>query len=97
MKNNKTWAFRIAEAEDRGNWFTRDDKVCSSDWVTCAIGEKYGTLIQGAGHFDKQRMVETIGGNQLINLGFSFTHAVEDDDVAQAREIYAKIREFGKP
>ena len=78
MSKRLSWAIRLERAEKRGRFFMVD-KDLANEWPTCAIGEKHG------GKFSTGRNMTE------VRLGNEFWHAVDRDDIAEAKRIYQEI------
>ena len=78
MAKRLSWAVRLARAKERG-LFTEDEWIWSSDWRTCAIGERY-------------QWREGDRSDEEEDLGIKFLQAVGRDDIPEAERIYALIQ-----
>lgn len=85
----KTWAERIAEAEQRGR-FTPEDHINSGPWSTCAVSEYRGQF--DAWHNDNGQAEPR--DPVLVNLGRQFPMAVGRNNIAEAKHIHAEIAAY---
>jgi hypothetical protein len=97
-----TWADRLADAVYTGA-FTEDDRIAARDWATCAVGEaprdvtgvrlipRYPLFPRYFDPADLQGSTPTDA--QLDDLGREFMHAVCDDQVGVAVDIYHDIQD----
>ena len=98
------WAGRIARAEKKGK-FNSDDKVDSSNWLTCTVGEKgWGWKIQLECNFKGLSIREcnfkglsishVAGTSEAHQLGHRFNYAVLKDRISEAKRIYEQIQKL---
>lgn len=89
MAKRKSWAARIEAAEKRGNFTELEKRLAASNWLTCAVGEKHGFPGRMNWQWDWPDGPE-IEPDELT-LGFKFGDAVQDDDIPEAKRLYAEI------
>ena len=82
----KTWAERNEAAKKRGH-YTKDDKDRVERWPTCAVGEHHG-------EYKRWRAGRSVtpASSVLRDLGSAFAGTVDDDDIAEAELVYARIQ-----
>lgn len=83
MTKRLSWAIRIERAEKRGK-FTEQEHNWSTEWMTCAVGEKH--------NFPRtDDYVEHVDDTE-IDLGVLFMRKVLDNNIPEAKRIYAEIQ-----
>ena len=88
------WAGRIARAEKKGK-FNSDDKVDSSNWLTCTVGEKgWGGKIQLECNFKGLSISHVAGTSEAHELGHRFNYAVLKDRISEAKRIHEQIQKL---
>jgi hypothetical protein len=101
----KTWDTVIDDAQERGA-FTREERVESATWSTCAVGEcvdsraeTYDAVARGDVRAIDAAFKRSIAfvndhlSDPIHNLGCRFCEAVYTDNFDLARRVLASIRE----
>jgi hypothetical protein len=85
MTKRKSWALRIAEAEARGKFTTKEHSWANRSWLTCAVGEKNNW------HSPRWNSNDNPYALPEWRLGIDFGYAVVANNIPEAKRIYEEI------
>lgn len=85
------WKDRIKRARRVGH-FTKLDREKAEDWLSCAVSEHVPEIRSSLMH--SWAVLDALGerGVRLQELGYSFSSAVQTNDIKQANRIYLEIQ-----
>ncbi len=92
MAKRLSWAVRIERAEKRGKFTEFEHDLANKDWRTCAVGEKHNwpSSLSWGGP-DYVGVSDPALSTSEYGLGTAFGNAVCDDDIPEAKRLYAEI------